>query len=228
MKNDTGYRVPRSINLSPRHDPEVDATFRAKHAARRSRDERPRVAENNDEEYRDYNSVAISEFTRNPIHYLKGTSIYPLAIRKYGRVLGVYCSIQHFNELLGRIRSDRAYIDRLRQLLDAANPQLLDRLNERPGIERHVPAHLLPRWPILKSMPAREPIRQYSERWLQAAQAQAAAEALEEMERVAGNYRLPDPDSDDDWGRWAYIADARATVDEVEDADLGHEKVLDW
>jgi len=213
MKNDNGYRVPRSFNIAPRYVPEVDEAFRD---------------QNHDDDYRDYNSVAISEFTRNPIHYLKGTSIYPLAIRKYGRVIGVYCSIEHFNELLARGRRNRAYIARLQQLLDAANPQLLDRIQERPHIERYVPAHLLPQWPILKSMPRREPLRQYSDRWLQAAQAQAAAEALEEMERVAGNYRLPHPDSDDDWGRWAYIADRWSGSSDEAGVAPEDREVIEW
>jgi hypothetical protein len=145
----------------------------------------------------DYNSVPMAEFNKNPSHYLIGTGPIPLAIRKHGKVQGIYMQVEAYNDLLTKIRNLRLDQAKLVQLLDAASPGLLDRHRDLKDL--NVKVALLPKWPILKSMPKRVPISRYPDLWLKA----EAEEAALEMARVSGNYRLPEPDSEEDWGKYA-------------------------
>jgi hypothetical protein len=191
-KEKHGFRVPRSVDFSPRTKPEIDQDSPSRKGSALHR-----------EALADYNTIGLAQFNRNPSHYLFGTKSIPLAIKRYGRVIGVYADISTYNELLLRIRTLRASVSRLQQMLEIANPGLLKRFRDDPNPTDVIPLSDLPRWPIMKSMPRQEPKSRFEGAWLRL-EAEAAAE---EMARIAGNYRLPDPDSDEDWGKRAVIAD---------------------
>ena len=212
-----GFKVPRSVNFSPRIKPEIDQDS----PSRQGSGLHP-------ESLADYNTIGLAQFNRNPSHYLFGTKSIPLAIKRYGRVIGVYADISAYNEMLLRIRNLRASVSRLQQMLEVANPGLLKRFREDPNPTDIVPLSALPKWPIMKSMPRQEPKSRFDGTWLKL----EAEEAAIEMARIAGNYRLPDPDSDDDWGKRAVIADLasrrESNLAEDEAQDVTEKGTWDW
>ena len=212
-----GFRVPRSVNLSPRIKPEINPDA----PGRQADDVDP-------ESWADYNTIGLAQFNRNPSHYLFGSKSIPLAIKRYGRVIGVYSEISAYNELLLKIRILRASVSRLQQMLEIANPGLLKRFREDPNPTVTVPSNALPKWPIMKSMPRQEPKSRFDGAWLEREAAAAAAD----MERIAGNYRLPDADSEEDWGKRAVIADLashrRNAGHENGDEGLANQGTWDW
>lgn len=176
------------------------------------------------EDLHDYNSVALSDFNRNPSHFLIGTGPIPLAIRKHGKVQGIYMQVAAYNDLLMKIRKLRADQTKLVQLLDAANPGLLQRHRDLKDLS--VAVALLPKWPIIRSMPKRVPLSQYPDLWLKVEAEQTAME----MAASAGNYRLPNADSEDDWGRYA-VRHSHEFADGMDDTyidETPEEEPTDW
>lgn len=161
----------------------------------------------------DYNAVHISVFKTNPAKYLAGMGKVPLLIRRYGHIQAVVLPIDKYNEQLERIRLLKIDVTELRKLLDAVSPHLQDALAKMPrswDVE-----DLYPKWPLIKNVSRLKPrARTVSDgdvKWFR-------EEAAAYLEEISGAYKLPDPDSDDDWGRGAVIRN-EPQVDSPGEAD---------
>ena len=152
----------------------------------------------------DYNAVHISVFKTNPAKYLAGMGTVPLLIRRYGHIQAVVLPIDKYNEQLERIRLLKIDVTELRKLLDAVSPHLHDALAKMPrswDVE-----DLYPKWPLIKNVSRLKPrartVADSDLKWFR-------EEAAAYLEEISGAYKLPDSDSDDDWGRGAVIRNER-------------------
>jgi hypothetical protein len=146
----------------------------------------------------DYNLVAMSDFKQNPSAYLLRTEMVPLAISRYGRIEGMLMTVTAFNGFIETIRSLKAELAELRQLIQQTNPDLA-KLNAHRPRETAATSNR-PVWPMFNHLPARSRTGLVSEKGLAAALTEVRLLTLAMLEAQK------EPKSDDDpWQKVPYV-----------------------
>ena len=154
------------------------------------------------EDLLDYNVVRMSEFKDNPGKFLLQTNDVPVAISRYGHVAGILLTIKTFNDLLAKMRNQSALIRDLASMLEQYAPGVVE-------LNAVVPARFLhrkdyPKWPLLGHEPRKERVARAAA-WSSGEAEGFAEEAREYLEWMSGNWKLPDEDAEEDWGRGAVL-----------------------